>query len=68
MFPENTSKESKVTTNQSPKKLGHIVLSKRALQSVTKCLTKQKKRPQREKKLHPVSVGGPVVIIQSVGV
>lgn len=68
MFPENASKESKVTTNQSLKKLGHIVLSKKAFAVCDQVLDKAEKRPQREKKLHPVSVGGPVVIIQSVGV
>ena len=71
-LPWKTKSAKGKTTERNPKspqikKLGHIVRAKRALQSVTKCLTKQK-RSQREKKLHPCFSWGAVVIIQSVGV
>lgn len=52
------SKKSKVTTNQRVKNVGHIVFSKRALQSVTKCLTKQKKALSGKRNSTPFSVGG----------
>lgn len=54
----NASKKSKVTTNQRVKNVGHIVFSKRALQSVTKCLTKQKKALSGKRNSTPFSVGG----------